>query len=226
MIRFFWTSANKGTVSRMKRKGFVAGIIILVLIACISGSHFLSLYLRQRQYTNRVFSLPDNFEELPRKSMATGYLFDPDDKRLMSGFSDHIAVAVVEKISGTSYERVSVAVDGTISGTPYMNYEIKIIRDIKGQLTKDSSIPLFEYGGVSIDGQYVEYITPFLGKGKCYVVYLSSVNNGNLYLNQAYALADAALEKDGNGEIIGLSDESAIQEYVDAYDNQNPLYAR
>ena len=153
------------------------------------------------------------------------YLFDPDDKKLMSGYSDYIAVAVVSNIVGTSYGNVKIHFDGTVTGTPYTNYKIKIIRNIKGQLKSDCSVPLVEFGGISIDGKYMENTFTLLEQGKCYVLYLTAAENGALYLNKAYQIPDDALEKNQSGETIRVKEESAIQEYLDAYSHEDLQYA-
>ena len=207
-------------------KRVMAGIIIsFVSVALFFSVYFISLRLKQEKYTNTVFSIPDNVSDLPTINAEACYLFNPDDKRLMSGYSDYIAVAVVDRITGTTYSNVDVKADGTVTGTPYTNFEIKILKNIKGQLRSDIVIPLVEYGGVSIDGKYVECILPLLEEEKCYVLYIRSAENGSLYLNKAYQIPDTVLEKKTTGETIGIKDETAIQEYVDAYTNEDTQYA-
>lgn len=64
-----------------------------------------------------------------------------------------------------------------------------------------------------------------LEQGKCYVLYLTAAENGALYLNKAYQIPDDALEKNQAGETIRVKEESAIQEYLDAYSHEDLQYA-
>ena len=159
----------------IKRKRSAAAVVF-VSIAMICGIYFMALSFKRTKYENHIFRIPENLSVLPSiNADDICYLFDPDDKKLMSGYSDYIAVAVVSNIVGTSSDNVKIHFDGTVTGTPYTNYKIKIIRNIKGQLKSDCSVPLVEFGGISIDGQYLENIITFLEQGKCYVLYLTAI---------------------------------------------------
>lgn len=209
----------------IKRKRSAAAVVF-VSIAMICGIYFMALSFKRTKYENHIFRIPENLSVLPSiNADDICYLFDPDDKKLMSGYSDYTAVAVVSKIVGTSYENVKIQFDGTVTGTPYTNYEVEIIRNIKGKLKSDRSVPLAEYGGISIDGKYLENIYTLLEQGECYVLYLTAAENGALYLNKAYQIPDDALEKNQAGETIGIKEESAIQEYLDAYSHEDLQYA-
>lgn len=199
--------------------------VLLLGITAFFGVRAIVRYQRVKKYENKLFSVPTNISELPQLNLDAQYLFNPDDKNLMSGFSDYIAAAAVEKIIGISYGNVRISDNGLLQGTPYTHYVIKILHNIKGRLRQDISIPLIKYGGVTIDGKNVEQLSPFLEEGKGYVIYFMAAETGKLYLNKSYALSLSAFESDAEGNITRLKDFSAIEDYVDAYLHEDTQYA-
>ena len=119
-----------------KRKIIVLCVIIVFLLAGFSvfAYHQYSTKAMMKRYTGTVMELPENFAELPKYQQTGSYAFDPDDKSLMSGFSDHTVVAYVNEVKGTVYQNVRMD-EGVLKGTPYTCYEIKILKNIKGSLS-------------------------------------------------------------------------------------------
>ena len=206
-----------------KKKKMILCIVIVFLLA---GSSVVvyhhSTKAMIKRYSGTIMELPENFAELSKYQQEACYAFDPDDKSLMSGFSDDTVVAYVNEVEGTSYQNVRMD-EGVLKGTPYTCYEIKVLKNIKGNLRCDQTIPVFQYGGVTIDGQRIEYITDLLEKDKYYVFYLSVENDANLYLNRAYVIPC-----EGSAEAFQTQIEDTngiLSDFYNAFINENTEFA-
>ena len=72
----------------IKRKRSAAAVVF-VSIAMICGIYFMALSFKRTKYENHIFRIPENLSVLPSiNADDICYLFDPDDKKLMSGYSD------------------------------------------------------------------------------------------------------------------------------------------
>ena len=173
-------------------------------------------------YTDSIIEFPENFYELPVYMQDAAYAFDPDDKYLMSGFSDYIVIAYLNEIKGTVYQNVRMD-ERDLKGTPYTCYEMRIVRNIKGSLRTDCDIPVLQYGGVTIDGKSIECITGLLDDNKSYVLYLSSAADENIYLNKAYEVPGAETI-DGCQKAVAEND-GFLLEFYDAFSNEKKDFA-
>ena len=211
-------------VSRTPARNLIAAAIVIIFLAgsSVFAYHQYSTKAMMKRYTGTVMELPENFAELPKYQQTGSYAFDPDDKSLMSGFSDDTVVAYVNEVEGTSYQNVRMD-EGVLKGTPYTCYEIRILKNIKGSLRCGQPIPVYQYGGVTIDGQRIEYITDLLEKDKYYVLYLSVENDTNLYLNRAYVIPCEGSAEEFQQQIEDTN--GILSDFYNALINENTEFA-
>ncbi len=203
-------------------------LCIILSAICLIGVTLLIVIItkdaRLKKYSSTVRKPSVEDADLPPLQQTADYLFDPCDKEMMSGFSDYIAAAYVEETNGTVYQDVREDA-GQVKGTPYTEYNVTILRNIKGDLTTSETVKLYQYGGVSIDEKNLVFITPLLESGRYYVLYLSTADDHNLYVNMSYRLSDIAGESD-RGRVLNAPENSELlQSCIDAYQNENLLYA-
>lgn len=197
--------------------------IVSAVIIC--GTILIGVgHTKQQKYSTEIIPIPENIDEISVVTQEASYLFNPEDKKLMSGYSDFISVAYIENIKGTSYQGVKYD-EAVLRGTPYTNYEIKIFSNIKGTLKLDRSIPLMQYGGPTIDNKEIVNINPLLEQGKFYVLYMKVSSDKNIYLNKAYELTDITTEEDCRNALNNLDDNALINECYQAYLEENTEYA-
>ena len=209
----------------MKKALYVCGAILLT-VAAVFGVRAFVLRQKAAAYRDRVVPLPANFASLERVAPAdVCYLFNPDDRRLMAGYSDLIAAAYVREITGTSYENVETGPDGALTGTPYTHYEVEILYNIKGALVTEGAVPLLQYGGVTIDLARIECISPLLEAGRCYALYLRAAENGCLYVEQAHGIPGVWSREEYLAARAETGDAALLAEHVEAYRHEDLTYA-
>lgn len=209
----------------MKKKTVL--IILLVLIVIAIAAIPVYRYCTVRAYSDKLFPLPDNYSALPVESSGeTQVLFAASDKRLMSGYSDHIIVAHIDEISGTVYRNVNYWEDGELYASPYTQYLIQNCSNIKGHLRTDVTIPVLDYGGVSIDGKSIIQGAPPLKAGNYYVLYLF-VDVDGIYLRHVETLGSDA-KTDIDALLAGTQRDWAFRVYcecLEGYENEDLTYA-
>ena len=171
-----------------------------------------------KKYSETVTPRPADYAALPVDVQDAVYAFDPDDLFALSGFSDHIAVAYVREVKGTVYQNVRMD-EGTLKGTPYTSYEVRILKNIKGALKTDVTVPLLQYGGVTIDGARVAYISALLEQNRSYVLYLTSEPDGNLYVTRGFAVPGGNTEEGCRALLDGK--DGFFEPYYNAFLNEN-----
>ena len=95
-------------------------------------------------------------KDLPIERIAGSYYVDIYDPVALTSSADYAFVGNVVKNNGCEYE------DGE---RPYTNYDIRVIKNLKGELRTDIDIPIIKRGGISVDGScYEVYEDDFLPK--------------------------------------------------------------
>ena len=95
-------------------------------------------------------------KDLPIERIAGSYYVDIYDPVALTSSADYAFVGNVVKNNGCEYE------DGE---RPYTNYDIRVIKNLKGELRTDIDIPITKRGGISVDGScYEVYEDDFLPK--------------------------------------------------------------
>lgn len=209
----------------MKKKTVL--IIISVLIVIAIAAIPVYRYCTVRACSDKLFPMPDNYSELPvHTPVVTQKLFDVSNKKLMSGFCDHIVVAHIDEIAGTVYRNVEYMDNGELYGMPFTQYDIRNCTNIKGHFRTDISIPILDYGGVTIDGKGIEQGEPPLKAGYYYVLYLLVFDDG-IYLQSAYTLGSDT-KTDINALLAGSQRDWAFKVYcecLDGFENEDLTYA-
>ena len=95
-------------------------------------------------------------KDLPIERIAGSYYVDIYDPVALTSSADYAFVGNVVKNNGCEYE------DGE---RQYTNYDIRVIKNLKGELRTDIDIPITKRGGISVDGScYEVYEDDFLPK--------------------------------------------------------------
>jgi len=95
-------------------------------------------------------------KDVPIARIAGSYYVDPSDPVAITSSADYAFVGNVVKHKGYEYE------DGE---RPYTNYDIHVIKNLKGELRTDIDIPITKRGGMAVDGScYEVYEDDFLPK--------------------------------------------------------------
>lgn len=119
----------------MKKK-----IVLLVLVS------FIALLAISFIIRNHLISSKD-----PEYAIVTGeFSYDTDKPNEVIGAADYAFVAYIDELKDTSYE-YTYAKEGSITrkfDDPYTNYNITVLRNIKGNLKIDESIPITKRGGL------------------------------------------------------------------------------
>lgn len=209
-------------------KSYKKTVIMIVSVIAVTAIAAFTLYryFTVRAYSDKLFPLPENYSELPVDSPdCVLRLFNDNDKQLMSGYCDHILVAHIDAIDGTVYR--DVGYDGLkLRATPYTQYLIRNCSNIKGHFRMDTSIPVLDYGGISIDGKKMIQSAPQLRAGYYYVLYLRVCPSG-IYLQKAYTLGSDT-KTDINALLVGDQRDWAFRVYcecLEGYENEDLTYA-
>ena len=95
-------------------------------------------------------------KDVPIARISGSYYVDPYDPVAVTSSADYAFVGNVVKHKGYEYE------DGE---RPYTNYDIRVIKNLKGELKTDIDIPITKRGGMAVDGScYEVYEDDFLPK--------------------------------------------------------------
>ncbi len=162
-------------------------------------------------------------KDLPIERIAGSYYVDIYDPVALTSSADYAFVGNVVKNNGCEYE------DGE---RPYTNYDIRVIKNLKGELRTDIDIPITKRGGISVDGScYEVYEDDFLPKeGDVCIFTAYGTEEGELAVIGANSTLLLEVPEDFISSIE--SDEKYIEEvlekdeeyrtYVDASENLLP----
>ena len=162
-------------------------------------------------------------KDLPIERIAGSYYVDIYDPVALTSSADYAFVGNVVKNNGCEYE------DGE---RPYTNYDIRGIKNLKGELRTDIDIPITKRGGISVDGScYEVYEDDFLPKeGDVCIFTAYGTEEGELAVIGANSTLLLEVPEDFISSIE--SDEKYIEEvlekdeeyrtYVDASENLLP----
>ncbi len=196
-------------------KKYLSYAILLTMTMCITGC-----------------SKTNDVKSLDTKYMSACYVVDMNSPEEVVGLCSNVFVGYVEQMTDTYYD----------NHFPYTRYNVKVIKNIKGDLPLDTTVHVNKEGGISEDSScYVLYENDFLpDEGKYYVFNVRERKEDSSYtasgINTAILLNDIDMQNNQSDQKISdenvitsddkkLSnlDNSAIyQKYVEAYKNQIP----
>jgi len=185
---------------------FLFSVVILLLLAMT-----VLIASDNRNYEN---------EEIPGPYYYISYAFDPYNLPEITGSSDYVFVAKVNKIDG-------FIPDSSGFGDSKIVYSVQVVENIKGELITGQPIHLLKSGDLSKGGKYYATISGD-----------SLPELGRTYIFYAYAQPDGSLSTFGGNSAIPLTSlnyleaasPSSLQnapefvEAVEAYQNQIVVY--
>lgn len=127
-----------------------------------------------------------NKGEIPISRMQGSFAIDVHDQRELIGSADYVFVGTVLQEDGYEYRYpVTKEMEGggeTTITSPFSKYTVQVIENIKGNLTRDTGIPIMKEGGLLEDGS-------------CYELYEDDElpRQNETYIFYAYAQMDGSL---------------------------------
>lgn len=132
--------------------------VLLAVVVCIISAFII--------FQVKASSSSSSKESVKLESVSA---IDPEDIKALSDFGDNVFVAKVIKEEGTYYENVT--------GNPDTIYRLKVIENIKGELSTSKPVKIYQHGGLQNDGTLYQLegeVT--LEKGNYYI--LVTANQG------------------------------------------------
>ncbi|MDN5277093.1 MAG: hypothetical protein PWR01_1058 [Clostridiales bacterium] len=163
-----------------------------------------------------VYNRVNNYRPVVTEYVAAQLAVDPNNLEEFVGFYDYVCVGKVEKEIGNL-----PPVPGR-SGVPYTEYQVKVLKNIKGSLADDIIV---KKAGGYVDNKIVFYETldkkdAFLSVGDVYIFCMLTQENGDLFIDNPYAY-----EKLDAGDIKALNESKKVKKYEEAYKNEK-VYER
>lgn len=118
---------------KMKRKLLFYGAASLAASLLIGGITVLNFNLKEEAQPSLSYD-----------SVCYTYAFDTTNCSALTGFGDNVFVAEVVKEEGTYYENMT--------GAPDTIYRVKVLKNIKGELSTSKTVKLYKHGGVDEEG--------------------------------------------------------------------------
>ncbi len=193
-------------------KNFLTYSILLTIVISFSGC----------SKTSDVTDLDTNY-------VSATYAVDMNNPEEVVGLSSNVFIGYVEEMTDTYY----------ISDFPYTRYNVRVIKNIKGELPLDTTVRVNKEGGISEDlSHYTLFENDFLlDAGQYYILNVRERSEDGSYtasgVNTAVLIDDIDMqsvigditsdnsEKNVKDEEINKLENSSIyQVYVDAYKNQ------
>ena len=197
-------------------------IVAIVLVVLFAGVN-LSMDFLEKKLESKIFPLKDPIgvinAEYQRTVACVDWAFDVSDKRKVVGFHDYVFVGEVKRVVGTGYTDVDFSDGLRMFSQPYTQYEIRVLKNLKGELVTDRDIPLTKHDGAYYFGKRVSMMEgdKLPDVGECYIFICTAGEDGELYIGNFSSFCDIYLCK--VEEYTG--EESAIEVYREAVENMD-----
>ena len=152
----------------------------------------------------------------------SSYMIDTDDKRAVVGFMDHTFAGAVEKQLRTEQRP-----KGDLHPMPYTIYTIKVLKNIKGELSTTESITVAKYGGLMENKKVIQLSEgdALLEVGKVYIFNMYVTDDGGSIIGGPHCnvmLEDSinAAYASGTWDPSILDNSELVKEYEEAFKNQ------
>lgn len=149
-------------------------------------------------------------------------MIDTHDKRAVVGFVDYTFAGVVERQLRTEQRP-----KGDPHPMPYTIYNIKVLKNIKGELSTTESITVAKYGGLMKNKKVIQLSEgdALLEVGKVYIFNMYVIDDSSFTIGGAYCnvmLEDSinAAYASGTWDPSILDNSELVKEYENAYQNQ------
>lgn len=198
------------------------GIVAVLLVALLAEGD-IATWLFADKLEGKLFPMKDPVSvintEYQRSIACVDWIFDTDDKNKVVGFHDYVFVGEVKKVVGTGYSDVYFSDGLRMFSQPNTQYEIRVLKNLKGKLVTDRDIPLTKHDGAYPFGKKVSMLEGdnLPDVGECYIFICSADEKGELNIGSFSSFCDIYLCKaeDYTGE------ESAIEIYLEAIENMD-----
>ncbi|BBN98746.1 hypothetical protein [Sporolactobacillus terrae] len=170
-----------------------------------------------------------NQKNLKKVYVEGSFSINVDSPRATVGDADYVFVGRVIQKDKTSYKD-TVTVETANGGakevsTPYSNYKVSVLKNIKGNLKVDSSIPIQKFGGVNKDHtEIVLYEDDQLPEeNKTYVFLAYAQDDGSLLIsgpNSNKIIGDNSNEATAKNISLYAKKSDVISDYQNAYEHQ------
>ena len=223
----------------MKRykKAVVITIAIVFALLGILGLGRLSFSIFKDNLESKIFPLKDpisviNNEYKRKQGVIIDWVFDPNNKNQLAGWADYIFVAEVTEVVGTGYMEVEMYDGFRFDSTPFTRYKIRVLENLKGQLTTKEDIPLTKDDGVEFFGKKVSFLEGDMlpDVGECYIFLCRCDEDGELVIGQYSSHNDIYIckadEYTGREEVIAVyrDDVKNMDESVRLGENSKSKY--
>lgn len=203
-----------------KNKKIVIGTLCIVLtLVAVFALGRLSFAIFKDKLESNIFPLKDPISvinaEYKRPVVCVDWAFDVSDKSKVAGFHDYVFVGEVKKVVGTGYTDVTYYGGFDFDDNPFTRYEIRVLENIKGELTKNKDIPLTKHDGVHYFGKRASMFEgdSLPDEGECYIFICRADEKGELNIGSFSYFCDIYLCKaedyTGNEELIEIYRDAA-----------------
>jgi len=147
------------------------------------------------------------YEQEPEVIYSSGIsVINEENIHEVIGLADYVFIAQVVK-KGNSYEE--------FTAYPITDYDLKVLKNLKGKLKKNESIDVIKDGGISADGKYLILNEgDFLPEeGECYLFMGAAQEDGRLLITSQNILKDINSKSD-------LSSSKEVKELEKAVKNE------
>ncbi len=176
---------------KKSKKVIVATLSIVLVLLGIWGLGRLSFGIFKNRLENNIFPLKDpisviNSEYERKYGVIVDWVFDPNNKNQLAGAADYVFVAEVTEVVGTGYTGVELYDGFRFDGSPFTRYKIRVLENLKGQLTTKEDIPLTKHDGVEFFGKKVSFLEGDMlpDVGECYIFLCYCDEDGELVIGQ------------------------------------------
>lgn len=127
----------------------------------------------------------NDFKKLPVNYTAATYAYDTSSPEKATGVADYVFIGKINKILRTEYRHPTQVVKEGQEVTvydPYTIYSVDVIKNIKGNLTKKSSIELIQHGGLMSDKQSYSFMEgmDYLYENNYYIFLTYTASDGRM----------------------------------------------
>ncbi|WP_018665359.1 hypothetical protein [Heyndrickxia acidiproducens] len=166
--------------------------------------------------------------ELQTITLDGTFVIDVDNPKETVGDADYVFLANVDEVISTEqkHQETMETEHGTkVVSTPYTNFNVTVLKNIKGNLKTDTPIPLQKAGGISADNSslvlYEDDSLPEVGKSYVFLAYAQ--DDGSLLVSGPNSnISVSSIDKFAKSKNVNYVAETSdvISEYELAYKNQ------
>lgn len=209
-------------MKKSKKVVIITVSVVSILLILFAGIR-VSMGFFKNKLESKIFPLKDPISvinsEYKRPVVCVDWVFDVNDKRKVAGFADYVFVAEVKKVVGTGYTDVRFYDGYDFDADPFTQYEIRVLKNLKGELITDKDIPMRKHDGVHFFGKQVSLLEGdgLPDEGECYIFLCSADEKGELNIGSFGYYCNIYLCESENY----MGSEKLIDIYRDAVENMD-----